>query len=429
MTPGTRARLIVAGSIGNLLEWYDFAIYGYFAAQIGRAFFPREDAMAQILAAFGVFAVGYLVRPLGGVLVAHIGDRYGRRPALIFSITAMAVPTLLVGLLPGYRTLGEAAPVLLTLLRTIQGLSVGGEWTTSFTYLVEHAPPGRRGLLSAIACCGGMLGLLAGSATGALLASIMSPESLDAWGWRLPFLFGFVAGIGGFLLRRKSIGVAEVGGLTAGLPLAETLRHHLWLVVRLAAVTVFLAVGFYLVFLYMVSWLQGVDGLAPARALTIETASMAAMVPIALAAGWLSDRIGARPPVMLAAMGAAIVGAVPLFLLMHGDATLPIVVGQVTLVLLVGSVSALTPAFMVEATPPSVRCTVIALGYNIPMAVFGGTTPLAATWLVERTEIDLSPAFMMSAAAALSFAALWSFRRPSTQGSQQVPPIYPAGAP
>jgi MHS family proline/betaine transporter-like MFS transporter len=418
MDSRVRLRIIVAGSIGNLLEWYDFAIYGYFAAQIGRAFFPQADAVAQVLAAFGIFAAGYLMRPLGGVLIGHIGDRYGRQRALVFSITAMAVPTILVGILPGYLTLGEAAPALLTFLRMIQGLSVGGEWTTSFTYLVEHAPPGRRGLLSAIACCGGMLGTLAGSATGAVLASVLSPEALDSWGWRLPFLFGFVVAIAGYLLRRRSVGVAEIAGMSGGLPLAETLRHHFRLVVRLAGVTTFLAVGFYLVFLYMVSWLQSVDGVDPARALTINTASMMTMIPIALAAGWLSDRIGGRPPVMLAAMAAAMVGAVPLFLLMHQNATLPIATGQIAFVILVGTVSALTPAFMVEATPPSVRCTAIALGYNIPNGLFGGMTPLAAAWLVERTDVDLSPAFMMIAAAAISFATLWTFRRPLAQGSQ-----------
>ena len=412
--PGVR--IIVAGSIGNLLEWYDFAIYGYFAVQIGRAFFPQADAVAQVLAAFGIFAVGYVVRPLGGVLIGHIGDRYGRQRALVFSITAMAAPTLLVGLLPGFHTLGEAAPVLLTLLRMIQGLSVGGEWTTSFTYLVEHAPPGRRGFVSAIASSGGMLGVLAGSATGAALAALLSPDALDSWGWRLPFLFGFVVAMAGYLLR-KSSGVAETAGMSTGLPLAETLRHHLRLVMRLAGATTFLAVGFYLVFLYIVSWLQSVDGVDPARALTINTASMVAMIPVALAAGWLSDRIGGCAPVMLIAMAAAFVTSVPFFLLLHHDATLPIAMGQIALVILVGSVSALTPAFMVEATPPSVRCTAIALGYNIPNGLLGGMTPLAAAWLVERTDIDLSPAFMLMAAAAISFIALWSFRRQFAQGS------------
>jgi MHS family proline/betaine transporter-like MFS transporter len=137
-------RVIAAGMIGNALEWYDFAIYGYFAVQIGRHFFPHGDAVAQLLSAFGVFAIGYLMRPIGGVLVGHIGDRFGRRTALVFSVTAMAMPTFLMGLLPGYQTIGVLAPVGLTLLRVLQGLSVGGEYTSSMVFLVEHAPEGRR---------------------------------------------------------------------------------------------------------------------------------------------------------------------------------------------------------------------------------------------------------------------------------------------
>ncbi|NDH60930.1 MAG: MFS transporter, partial [Alphaproteobacteria bacterium] len=146
-----KSRTVAAGTIGNFLEWYDFAIYGYFAAQIGATFFPREDPVAQVLAAFGIFAVGYLMRPLGGIAIGIIGDRYGRRRALALSVAAMAVPTFLVGALPGHETLGLAAPVLLTALRMIQGLSVGGEGTTSMVFLVEHAPPGRRGAIGALA--------------------------------------------------------------------------------------------------------------------------------------------------------------------------------------------------------------------------------------------------------------------------------------
>ena len=177
-------RVIAAGAIGNVLEWYDFSIYGYFAVAIGRTFFPKEDPVAQILLAFGVFAIGYLMRPLGGALVGHIGDKFGRRAALTFSVTAMALPTFLVGVLPGYDVLGVAAPILLTLLRMIQGLSVGGEYTTSIVFMVEQAPPGRRGLLGAMAGCGAVVGIVFGSATGALIASLMSPEAMAAWGWR-----------------------------------------------------------------------------------------------------------------------------------------------------------------------------------------------------------------------------------------------------
>src|SRR5215471_1371606 len=144
-------RVTAAGMIGNVLEWYDFAIYGYFATQIGRNFFPHEDAVAQLLSAFGVFAIGYLLRPIGGVIVGHIGDRLGRRAALTFSVIAMAIPTFLMGLLPGYHTIGLLAPAALTLLRVVQGLSVGGEYTSSMVFLVEHAPEGRRGLMGALA--------------------------------------------------------------------------------------------------------------------------------------------------------------------------------------------------------------------------------------------------------------------------------------
>ena len=151
MAVGNTPRVIAAGAIGNVLEWYDFAVYGYFAAAIGRAFFPQEDKVAQVLAAFGIFAVGFLMRPVGGAVIGHIGDRFGRRAALTFSVAAMAIPTFLVGVLPGYQTLGVAAPILLTLLRMIQGLSVGGEYTTSIVFMVEHAPPDRRGVIGAMA--------------------------------------------------------------------------------------------------------------------------------------------------------------------------------------------------------------------------------------------------------------------------------------
>src|SRR5919201_3372124 len=147
-------RVVAAGMIGNVLEWYDFAIYGYFATAIGRQFFPHEDAVAQLLSAFGVFALGYLMRPVGGALIGHIGDRFGRRAALTFSVAAMAIPTFLIGLLPGYATLGLAAPIALTLLRMVQGRAVRGVYTRPMVFLVEHAPDGCRGVMGALAACG-----------------------------------------------------------------------------------------------------------------------------------------------------------------------------------------------------------------------------------------------------------------------------------
>ena len=268
MNSTSRYRIVAAGIIGNVLEWYDFAIYGYFAAAIGRHFFPHQDPVAQLLSSFGVFAVGYLMRPVGGALIGHIGDRFGRRRALIFSVAAMAISTFLVALLPGYATIGLAAPVTLTLLRMVQGLSVGGEYTCSMVFLIEHAPQRRRGLMGSLAPCAASGGILLGSALGACFAAAMPTETLNAWGWRIPFLFGLVVGIAGYVLRRhmQETVVAERGKRA---PIFETLHDHWRVVLRIAGLSAFLSVSFYLSFVYLVSWLQIADRIAPARALEI----------------------------------------------------------------------------------------------------------------------------------------------------------------
>lgn len=407
MPQGNTRRVIAAGAIGNVLEWYDFAVYGYFAAAIGRAFFPSEDAVAQVLAAFGIFAVGFLMRPIGGAVIGAIGDRLGRRAALTFSVAAMAIPTFLVGVLPDYHTLGIAAPILLTLLRMVQGLSVGGEYTTSIIFIIEQSPPNRRGLVGALGCCGAIGGILLGSATGALLASVMSEQALESWGWRLPFLLGLLVGIAGVALRRH-VHEEPRKAPTARSPLLDTVRNHGPLLGKLAALSVFNSVGFYLMFVYIVSWLQFADNIAPATALAINSASMVAMLPTMVLMGWLSDRYGRRP-LMLGAAALGVVGALPFFWLMHQGHPSLILLGQLGFVLSVGAFIGAQPALMVEAVPAEIRCTAIALGYNVTLGILGGFSPLVATWLVHRTENDFSPAFMIMAAAAVSFAAILRF--------------------
>jgi MHS family proline/betaine transporter-like MFS transporter len=410
-------RIIAAGAIGNVLEWYDFSIYGYFAVAIGRTFFPKEDPVAQILSAFGVFAIGYLMRPLGGALVGHIGDKFGRRAALTFSVTAMALPTFLVGVLPGYDVLGVAAPILLTLLRMIQGLSVGGEYTTSIVFMVEQAPPGRRGLLGAMAGCGAVVGIVFGSATGALIASLMSPEAMAAWGWRIPFVVGLLIGFAGYFLRRQIHEAALTKHERS--PVVEAFRMHGALLARLAGLSAFNAVGFYLMFVYIVSWLQLVDGIAPAHALEINTVSMLLLLPVMLLMGMLSDRFG-RKPVLLAATGLAFVTAVPLFWLMHHEQVWLVLIGQLGFVLSIGTFGGVQPTIMVEEVPASVRCTIVALGYNVTLGIVGGLSPLVATWLVNRTENDLAPAFMVMVAAAVSFFAIRLFKENSRVALQMA---------
>ena len=401
-------KVVAAGMIGNVLEWYDFAIYGYFATAIGRHFFPHEDPVAQLLSAFGVFAVGYMMRPVGGVIIGHIGDRYGRRAALTFSVAAMAIPTFLIGLLPGYATLGLFAPVALTLLRMVQGLSVGGEYTSSMVFLIEHAPHGRRGLMGALISCGACAGILLGSAVGAGFGSAMSSATLEAWGWRIPFLLGLVVGIAGYFLRRHVLETVPTVKRQRA-PIVETLHDHWRLVLALAGLSVFNAVGFYISFVYLVSWLQLADGIAPARALEINSVSMAVLLPVMVVTGLLADRFGRKPFLLLACI-LGFVGAVPLFWVLNHPSDLFAQLGQLGLVLIVGLFCGTQPTIMVESTPLPVRCTAISLGYNICLGVIGGMTPLAATWLVQRTGDETAPAFLIMAAAAITFVSLMWFR-------------------
>ena len=401
-------RVVAAGMIGNVLEWYDFAIYGYFATSIGRHFFPHEDPLAQLLSAFGVFAVGYMMRPVGGVIIGHIGDRFGRRAALTFSVAAMAVPTFLIGLLPSYATLGLFAPIALTLLRMVQGLSVGGEYTSSMVFLVEHAPHGRRGLMGALISCGACGGILLGSAVGATFAATLSPAALEEWGWRIPFLLGLLVGIAGYLLRRHVQETVPTERRKRA-PIVETLQDHWRLVLGLAGLSVFNAVGFYVSFVYLVSWLQMADGIAPARALEINSISMAVLLPVMIVTGLLNDRFG-RKPFLLLAVILGFVGAVPLFWLLHDPSPWSAQLGQLGLVLIIGLYCGTQPTIMVEATPLPVRCTAVSLGYNMCLGIIGGLTPLAATWLVERTGNDIAPAFLIMAAAAVTFMTLLGFR-------------------
>lgn len=402
--------MVVAAAAGNIIEWYDFAIYGYFAISIGRTFFPLGDPVVQVMAAFGVFAAGYLMRPFGAILTGMIADRRGRVTALSISAATMAVPTFVVGLLPGYGTMGVAAPVLLILCRMVQGLAAGGECTTSFTFLIENAPPHRRGVFGATAIASNSLGMLLGSATGAALASLFPVEALHDWGWRMPFLLSLALGIAGYLLRRT---IPETGLPAHGghVPIGSLFRLHRRLIVQLCGIAAFASVSYYLMFLYVVSWLQMVDGLPPKTALTINTESFAVLILATLGAGWLSDRVG-RKVVLLAGMIAGFVLAVPLLWLMHHSDTVLLMLGQLGFVLVISCAVGVQPAMMVESTPREVRCTAIALAFNLSYGILGGLSPVAAAWLIHRSGLDLSPAFMIMGASAIAVVAVLSLREP-----------------
>lgn len=398
--------VLAAGAIGNILEWFDFAVYGYFAVFIGKTFFPQSDPAAQVIGAFGIFAIGYLARPLGGILIGHIGDRHGRKFAMTVSVGAMAIPTFLIGILPGYAAIGIAAPLLLTLLRTVQGLSLGGEYTTSMIFMVEHAPPHRRSFAGAVAVSGAIIGILAGSATGALLAAALSSEALAAWGWRLPFLSGLAIGVMGLFLRRHLPDGERNTESTA--PLMQTLRLYPWQVFTVALLCLVNAVGFQIIFVYLVSWLQLVDNIPPVTALEINTASMVVLLVTIFIAGALADRFGNLPVMAISAFG-IVAFAIPLFhVFMLGNPSV-IMAAQMGFAILLGLYIGAQPGLIVLHSPKAVRCTALAIGYNITLGIVGGLSPLMASWLIERLDDNAAPGYLIAGLAAVSFAALWPF--------------------
>jgi MHS family proline/betaine transporter-like MFS transporter len=400
-TPRAVRRGVVAGVVGNILEWYDFALFGFFAQQIGAHFFPAGDPTASLLAAFGTFAAGFVMRPVGGALFGWVGDRFGRKHALIWSVLAMAFPSFFIGVLPGAATIGLAAPILLLVFRLMQGLAVGGEYMASAVFLVEGAEPGRRGWMGSWGPLGASAGTLLGSTAGAIVNAALPPDAVLAWGWRIPFILGLGVGLGGLAIRRHYVERVPHQP-PAKSPLSEAFRSHWRTMLHLVALTAGISVGFYTTFVYAATWLEQVAAVPARTALGINTVAMALSLVVIPASGLASDRLGRRP-VLLVAGGALAILAYPLMALMARGQPGSILAGQVGLALLVAATGGVMPATMAELAPWRVRCTVLSVAYNLGMALLGGTTPLVAAWLVSRTGVTLAPAIYLAAAGALTF--------------------------
>jgi len=401
----SRSRLIAAGTIGNVLEWYDFSIYGFFALQIGATFFPSGDRIAEALAAFSVFADGYLARPLGAIVIGHVGDRAGRVAALTLSILGMVIATLGMALLPGHATLGVAAPIALTLLRLLQGIAVGGESAIANVFMVEQAPTGRRALSSAIGGVGYAIGIQLASLAALACAAALTPAELQAWGWRIPFWLSLLVALSGLYIRSALKTLSPSASVPYASPLLEVLRHHLTLVVRLAALNLFASVGFQAAFIYVAEWLQTIIGASPAETFKVTSISMLAVTPVSLFFGWLADHVGRRG--LLAASAAlGVLGAVPFFMLMRSGLPGQLWLGQAGFVLALSVQFGVQGALLAEITPERVRCTALAIGSNIAWSIVGGFVPLIATWLVWRSGNPLAPAWLVAGSAAITLVVL-----------------------
>ena len=406
-TPLAPRRAALASAVGNILEWYDFAVYAFFAATMGRLFFPRSDEIDSLIITFGVFAAGHLMRPIGGILFGHIGDRYGRRPVLVGSMVAMALATVAIGLLPTVQQIGPLAAALLVFFRMLQGFSIGGEYTGSVCYCAECAADGHRGLLCTASILGAGVGTLLGSAAANILFLVLPADAVDAWGWRIPFLAGGVVGIIGLYLRRN---LAETRGgqqdqKQAQLPILDALTNHLPTVLRVVGLNLMHAVSFFMIFIFMKTYLSKFIGLTEASALTISTVGLIALLAVTAAASALSDRIG-RKRVLGASAVAAIVFALPLFILISSGNFWVALTCQLAFALIVGAYSGTAPSTMTEIVPGHLRVTCTSLGYNLSMALFGGSTPMITILLIKETGSNVAPALYIIAAAAVSLAVL-----------------------
>ena len=422
-------RTVIAGLAGNVMEWYDFGIYGFFAVAIGQQFFPSTNPTLSLLASFGVFAVGFVARPLGGLLFGHIGDRMGRRTAVISSVVMMIVPTFLMGILPTHDQIGMAAPVLLVLLRLVQGLAVGGEYTTSMVLLVEEAQPSRRGRIGAFAPFGSISGLLLGSLVGAAITAMLSPEVAQSWGWRAAFLTGVAIGLLVFIARSRLPKEAEVVAKRQEMsPIRDAFRTQWRTILKVVGFNLVNSVGFYLSFVYLTTWLMKTHGYSESRALMLNGFALACLLGMTPTMGWVSDRIG-RKPVLLFGTALLTVAAWPLFWVLSHDSLPAIMASQVCLAVIVGCFAGASTAFMVEAFPKHVRCSGLAVGYNLSQSIFGGTVPIVCVFLIAQTGNNMAPAFYLAAAAAVSLVMTTLISAHYSESrAAATPPLAAAGA-
>jgi MHS family proline/betaine transporter-like MFS transporter len=408
-------KVLISGMIGNGLEWYDYALYAYMATIISKLFFPIGNDDLHMLATFGIFAVGFVARPFGGVFFGYIGDKYGRRASFAASILMMSIPTACIGLLPTYAQIGIAAPLLLTLLRLLQGLSLGGAFCGSMTYVVEHAPPSRRGLAGSSSIVSLVIGFLAGSFIALAIKANVSEADYETWGWRIPFILGIVVGLAGFYVRHACeespvYEQAKRGGALSTQPVRDAFRRHPKAMLESIGIYMLVTMPFYLLSSYLITYTKNTLERSTEEALALNTINMLILLVASPFSAWLSDRIGRRRFMIPCAVVFLLV-TWPLFHFMAGATTIvDIALAQAAFALLVGLYIGPVPAILVESFPTSVRYTGMAMSYNVSAGLFGGTAPMVCEWMLQTFHSIAPIAMYVMLCAIIALLALWKYK-------------------
>jgi MFS transporter, MHS family, proline/betaine transporter len=401
----TLTRVIVAASLGNALEWFDFLVYGYFAVTISKVFFPGGNETASLLAAFGTFSVSFLVRPIGAIVIGAYTDRAGRKAGLTLSILLMVIGTTMTALMPGYATIGLAAPILILVARLLQGFSVGGEFGSAVTFLAEQTAS-RKGFVASWQWAStGITGALA-SGFGILLTTTLSPEQLIDWGWRVPFLFGILIGPVGLYIRRRLDETPEYVEIKpTRTPMRDVLREH--------PIEVLLAMGAAIVsnssayiILYIPTYAMKELHLPQATGFIATFVGAVILGIVSPFAGHLSDKFG-RSGILTGTAWLFFITTFPIFYLMVAYPSLATAIfAAAWLSLVKAGYSGVLPSQLAELFPTRIRGIGVSLSFAVAVTIFGGFTPFVATWLIAMTGNSLSPSFYIMFTAALSITAL-----------------------
>ncbi|MDZ4370908.1 MAG: MFS transporter [Phenylobacterium sp.] len=421
---GPPARNVAAVVSGNALEFYDFLTYAYFAVQIGRTFFPSDDPTISLLASLATFGAGFLTRPLGALVIGRMADRVGRKPAMLLSFGLMGVAMLGIAATPSYAAIGIAAPILVIILRMVQGFALGGELGSSTAYLMEAAPPGRRGFFVSLQYVGQEAASFAAGGIGVVLATLLSAAALDAWGWRVAFVIGGVIIPVGLILRRSLEETLHQPGPEAEGPAPS----GYWRLVVCAFMILSAGTTVSYMLSYLATYAQATLGLPANISLGATVAAGAAGMIFSLAGGMLSDRFGRKPMMILPWIG-LLAAALPCYWLMNTFKAPGVLYAATFLISALASLATTSNLVAItESLPRRTRAGSLALVYALAISVFGGGAQFFATWLIDVTGSPMAPAWYMTTAVGVGLVAMLFMKESAPVRARVSASVLPATA-